>query len=321
MKPPSNISRSFALSALAFLLASCNTLKREHAKPGLGPTAWTTFDGKQMPWKEWKVPSGIETKTVVIAIHGLSGAASDFWLLGERLPPQGIAVYGYELRGQGNDPDTVRRGDIDSASLWLRDLLTFHRLVRARHPKTPIVWYGESLGSLIALHTAAKDYRHTPDALILASPVAGLRQKLSDIERWLLLGASHALPTMRLKLGDLAGVDESKMRVTSTSTHGDQMQKTPHHVGSFTLRTLREIDGLLQENARAAHRVDVPVLIVASPHDIVSTPDQVQQLFEELGTEDKLMHWYSRSYHLLLHDVQREKVLDDVTRWIRKRAL
>ena len=90
-------------------------MKREHAKPGLGPTAWTTFDGKQMPWKEWKVPSGIETKTVVIAIHGLSGAASDFWLLGERLPPQGIAVYGYELRGQGTDPDTVRRGDIDSA--------------------------------------------------------------------------------------------------------------------------------------------------------------------------------------------------------------
>ena len=113
------------------LLASCSSFKREHAKPGLGPAAWTTFDGKQMPWKEWKVPSGTETKTVVIAIHGLSGAASDFWLLGERLPPQGIAVYGYELRGQGNDPDTVRRGDIDSASLWLRDLLTFHRLVRA----------------------------------------------------------------------------------------------------------------------------------------------------------------------------------------------
>lgn len=309
------------LVLLGFILSSCTTFKREHAKPALAATTWTSFDGKEMPWKEWKVPAGIETKTLVIAIHGLSGAASDFWLLGERLPPQGIAVYGYELRGQGNDPDVARRGDIDSATQWLRDLLTFHRLIRERHPKTPIVWYGESLGSLIALHTAAKDYRHTPDALILASPVAGLRQHLSDVERWLLLGASRALPTMRLKLGDLAGVNESKMRVTSTSTHGEQMKKTPHHVESFTLRTLREIDSLLHENTRAAHRIDVPVLIVASPHDIVSSPDQVQQLFEELHTDDKLMHWYSKSYHLLLHDVQREKVLDDVTRWIRKRSL
>jgi alpha-beta hydrolase superfamily lysophospholipase len=321
LKLPPNISRTFALSALALLLASCSSFKRDHAPPSLGHSAWTSYDGKQMPWKEWKVPAGTETKAVVITIHGLSGAASDFWQLGERLPPQGIAVYGYELRGQGNDPEVASRGDIDSASQWLRDLLTFHRLVRARYPKTPIVWYGESLGSLIALHTAAKDRRGTPDALILASPVAGLRQHLSEVERWLLLGASRALPTMRVKLGDLAGVDESKMRVTSTSTHGEQMKKTPHHVESFTLRTLREIDGLLHENARAAHRIDVPVLIIASPHDIVSTPDQVQQLFEEIRTDDKLMHWYSRSYHLLLHDVQREQVIGDVTRWIRKRTL
>jgi len=140
------------------------------------------------------------------------------------------------------------------------------------------------------------------------------------VERFLLLTASHALPTVRLTLGNLAGVDESKMRVTSTTTHGEGMATNDHHVASFSLRTLREIDSLLQQNTHAAHHIDIPVLVVASPHDIVASPDQVQELFQSLNTSDKLLHWYSRSYHLLLHDVQREQVLEDVTSWALRRA-
>ncbi len=271
-----------------------------------------------MAWKQWPLAKEQREKAVVITVHGLSGAASDFWLLGQELPKQGITVYGYELRGQGHDPDLSMRGDIFSADLWLKDLLAFHRLVRQRHPKTPIIWYGESLGSLIAMHSAAKQRRGTPDALILASPIAGLRQHPSEMERFLLLTTSRVLPNIRVRLGDIAGIDEKKMRVTSASTHGEQMARTPHHVSAFSLRTLREINALLEENNRAAHRIDIPVLLLASPHDIVSSPDQVQALFKEIGSQDKRLHWYTQSYHLLLHDIQHEDVLRDVETWLKR---
>ncbi len=268
-----------------------------------------------MPWREWPVPSGVQEKAVVITVHGLSGAASDFWLLGERLPPQGCTVYGYELRGQGNDPDKAKRGDIRSAKLWLQDLHAFHRLVKARHPGKPIIWYGESLGSLIALHTAV-DYPGGPDGLVLASPVAGLRQKISPVQELALRGTSFVVPRVRLTLGGLAGVDESKIRVTSTSTHGGQMARTPHHVGEFSLRLLREIGSLIDRNPAAARRLSVPVLVLGSPHDVVSSPDQVQVLFGQIGSQDKVLHWYSRSYHLLLHDVQHDQVVADLEQWL-----
>lgn len=309
---------TFLLSLALFGLVSCAPFQK--VRPALYHEQWVSYDGKQMPWKEWPVARGERPKAVVIAVHGLSGATSDFWLLGERLPPKGIAVYAHELRGQGKDPDMAMRGDILKADKWLRDLITFHRLVRERHPKAPIVWYGESLGSLIALHTAAWERRGAPDALILASPVAGLRVQLGELERFLIRTTSFALPSIRVKLGDLAGLDESKVRVTSQTTHGTQMQKTPHHVESFTLRLLREVDSMIQQNDRAANQIEIPSLVLASPHDIIATPDQVQGLFKEIKTGDKRLNWYSRSYHLLLHDVQREKVLQDLVLWLDKQS-
>lgn len=302
------------MALMVLAMASCASVRP--AKPSaLGAATWTSYDGKEMPWKEWPVPKGTPVKGVIITVHGLSGASSDFWPLGKALPPQGWWVYGYELRGQGNDPDLARRGDIGSADQWLKDLTTFHKLVKACHPGLPIIWYGESLGTLITLHAATRG-EAAPDALVMATPIAGLRKKVSVAERCLLLTGSRIVPGLHLKLGDLAGVDENKIRVTSTTTHGGQMEVTPHHVPAFTLRLLREIDRLMSGNARAAARVSMPVLMLGSPYDVVSAPDQVQHLFGQLHSPDKRLYWYTRSYHLLLHDVQRDEVVGDFSKWL-----
>jgi alpha-beta hydrolase superfamily lysophospholipase len=314
-------ARSILIVLACALLASCAPFKPREARPMLGEKEWVSYDGKVMPWHATLPPHGTKLKGVVITIHGLSGAASDFWLLHERLPPQGFAVYGYELRGQGNDPDVEARGDIHSSRQWLRDLETFHLLVKRRHPKAKVFWYGESLGSLIAFHTTTSRLRTSrdPDGIILASPVAGLRMAVSDFRKWLLNTAAALTPRQRYTLGELAGVDESRIHVTSTSTHGGQMAKTPHHVESFTLRLLAEIGRLLDENPKSARRLRLPVLFLASPNDVLSSPDQVHTLFQQIGSEKKTLHWYTRSYHLLLHDVQHEDVAEDILKWLNKR--
>ncbi len=104
--------------------------------------------------------AGTPLRAVVITVHGLSGAASDFWMLDESLPPRGIAVCGLELRGMGNDPDVKQRGDIPSVRIWERDLLTFHNLVRARHPGVPVylVWRKPGIAHRAA-HAGGPDVR------------------------------------------------------------------------------------------------------------------------------------------------------------------
>ncbi len=312
------LQRLLVLTVLT-VLSGCASVKKMAAGRGvLRAEEWISYDGKTMPCKVWPVPAGVTPRGVVIAVHGLSGAKSDFWYLGEQLPLRGYAVYAYDLRGQGNDPVVTERGDISGASAWQRDLATFHALVKRRHPKTPVFWYGESLGSLIALHTAADLLGNwsDPDGIILASPVAGLRMTLSGFQRFLLETAAKLSPRSRYTLGELAGVDESKIKVTSTSTHGGQMAITPHHVSAFSLRLLSTIGGMLDANTGSAHHLKMPVLFVASPNDVLSSADQIQALFAQIRSRDKKLLWYTRSYHLLLHDVQREEVVHDVTHWL-----
>jgi acylglycerol lipase len=317
-----NFRRRLVFVLLGLLVTGCAQLRPPEARPMLGTNEWSSYDGKVMPWRVTLPPRDTPIQAVVITIHGLSGAASDFWLLHERLPLKGYAVYGYEIRGQGNDPVVTARGDILSAKQWLRDLETFHRLVKKRHPDKKIFWYGESLGSLIAFHTAALRLRSRldPDGIVMASPVAGLRMAVSDFRKRLIKTAAALAPRQRYSLGELSGADESKIRVTSTSSLGGQMAKTPHHVESFTLRLLGEVGRLMDENENAAKRMDLPLLFLASPNDVLSSPDQVQALFRQIESEKKTLHWYSQSYHLLLHDVQHEEVLADVLKWLNKRT-
>lgn len=68
-----------------------------------------------------------------------------------------VALYAYDIRGQGFDPVRERRGDIDAPDNWYRDLHTFTELVRKNHPRAKIVWQGESMGSLILSNAYLND--------------------------------------------------------------------------------------------------------------------------------------------------------------------
>lgn len=286
---------------------------------------WSSFDGKVMPWRSGNPVTKEKIKAVVITIHGLSGAASDFWMLEQDWPKRGMAVYGLQLRGQGNDPDLRLRGDIESSRTWKRDLRAFHLLVKERHPDTPVFWYAESLGTLIALHTIA-DYMQEeragqqPAGIILSSPVAGLRYRPTGIKERLIHAAVLTVPWWRVNLEKMARVDDTKIRVTHETTFAEQMAITPHYVPKLTLRLLGQIDEMIMESRESAGKLNLPVLMLGSPNDVIASEAQVQQLFDTLASKDKTLQWYRQSYHLLLHDVERTEVMENATRWVEQQA-
>ncbi len=296
-----------------------------HATPQLSTASWTSTDGKTLPYQQWPGPAAMETtlrkpRGVIICVHGLSGASSDFWPAGEALPTKGFVVYGMELRGMGNDPVKADHGNISDRSLWVEDLLTFTQLIRKKHPNVPLYWFGESLGALISVHAAAglgPKQSQILDGLILTSPVIAFRQEIPWWKYWPLRGLIAIWPSKRIMLEDLG---DSEVKVTSETTHSQQMEKTPHYVPYFTLRLFGQLEKFVRGSDSAAEAVQIPFLLLYTPNDVFTTQEQLEAFFARIPASSKTKHFFPKSYHLLLHDVERETALEALSEWLEQQS-
>ncbi|HEX5790320.1 MAG TPA: alpha/beta fold hydrolase, partial [Luteolibacter sp.] len=225
------LSSWLSLVALFLGLAGCSQNGRAVTSRGI------QGKGETFGYRRWVSPD-VEPDVVLIGIHGFCGASLDYRNLGEhlmRLQPK-TALYAYEVRGQGSDPIHERRGDIGRPSDWYGDLRAFTQLVREQHPKAKVVWYGESMGALIAVHAWDQaPAGHPPcDGLVLSSPIVRFRDDIPDWTPGLVQVAATALPLARVSLQTLMGGQDIQM--TAGAKHMEQANKNPYHVEAYTLR-------------------------------------------------------------------------------------
>ena len=278
-----------------------------------------SFDGDRLPYTTWMPKTAPDQ--IIIGVHGISGAASDYKPLGDHLLANlpGTAIYAAETRGQGNDPIKERQGHIGDRREWFRDLTTFTRLIRKKHPKARIVWCGESMGSLIVMHTYAYavDRSGLCDAMILSSPIVDIRGDFPKWKEHLANGAAALLPKARVSLEALAG--KSDVKVTKNAIHSEQAQKNPYHIERHTLRLLTTLGDMIRGMKKASRSLNIPLYVLYGGKDVFSDPKDVKIFLENLPETTKSKQtFYPESFHLLFHDHQSDKVVADIEKWLRK---
>ncbi|MFT4549927.1 MAG: acylglycerol lipase [Verrucomicrobiales bacterium] len=288
--------------------------------PTLGKKFWVSHDGEKFPITRWGGKS--KPETVIVAVHGLSGAASDFAPLGEYFQDRSTSVYSYALRGQGNDPRKDKVGDIKDPELWYEDLDTFLTLVRAENPNARLFLYGESLGGLISLYgmeALSGENRDAIRGVILSSPVVSLkdRESVSRLRYAILKSAITLMPRRKISLERLAA-DKEDMHITGDADHRENVRGTPHAVDKFSFRLLGTLEKLIDGSRAQAAKIRKPILVLYPAHDLLTTPEDVEDWFGALETEDKEKYLFAKSYHLLLHDKERESVLERVRAWLER---
>lgn len=314
---------------LGFFGASCQRkpnytlVNHTYEKPRLGEKTFTTTDRQSFSYRKFLNQSkkNNEPKTVVIALHGFCGASIDYANLGKHLLEKypDIALYAYEVRGQGLDPVHERRGDIDQAEDWYRDLDTFTRLVRQKHPRANIVWQGESMGSLIltnAYRTEIDQGRKPAcDAIIITSPVVGIRGDFPTWKKHTVRAIAKIFPSARLSLETLSGGQSVQM--TADSTHNEQSEINAWHVERHTLRLLIQLHDMIEDMKPSASMIKVPTLVVHGGQDYFTDAADVEDFYRKLSqTPKKKRLYYPEAHHLLMYDVQKERVMGDIGKWL-----
>ena len=312
--------RALLASVGILLVTSCSAQNAvpDAPKIRLDETHLHSFDGDKLPYTRWMPRE--EPDLIIIGVHGISGAASDYRPLAKHILASfpKVAVYGAETRGQGNDPVKERRGNIGNRKDWFKDLTSFTSLIRKKHPKAKIVWCGESMGSLIILHAYAysEDRKNLCDAMILASPITDIR---GDFPRWkvsLVNVVATLLPKIRVSLESLSGEDE--VRVTKDTVHTEQAATNSYHVKRHTLHLLTTLGDMILKSKEASQKLDIPLIVLYGGKDVFSDPKDVEAFVAGLPKEVPLTRkYYPESFHLLFHDHQSDKVIADIVSWIK----
>jgi len=309
---------TFALCAAAVVAGGCApkyTTVVYRKEPKAGGVMDDAFG-----YRRWIVPNS-KPDIVLIGIHGFCGASIDYNNLGnylmEHQPRTGL--YAYEVRGQGSDPIRQRRGDIGDPQDWYRDLFAFTQLVQERHPNAKVVWFGESMGALIAAHAWRVSPPGDPPcaALVLSSPIVRFRD---DVPAWtpaLVQVAATTLPLARISLETLAGGQDVQM--TQTSHHNEQAKKNSYHIEEYTLRLIGALTRLIEGMNDCATTFRSPVLVLHGGKDFFNSDSDVRGFVARVPAGGSITYRdYPDAYHLLMYDEKKELIFRDIARWLNR---
>lgn len=273
-----------------------------------------SFDTTPFSFLKWENAESPEK--VIICVHGFCGAANDFEGFARDLLEQvpDFAIYAYNLRGMGFDPVENRRGDIESADYWLKDLEHFTKHVKNLHPDATVFWCGESLGAMIATHTAAR--AELCDGLILLSPVVRIGTQIASWKIKLAQWACRLFPAARVRLRTFTG--SKKVQVTQgAEDHEGQSQTNAWHIDNFSLRLLNGILSLIIAMPKKARDIHEPTLLLYGGKDFFTPTDAIENWMHHFPSETQVKSVvFPEAYHLLLYDQHSPTIFAHAAEWI-----
>jgi alpha-beta hydrolase superfamily lysophospholipase len=156
-----------------------------------------TPDGIDLLTRHWPaVRSPGSPRAEILIVHGVGEHSGRYEHVGDALAAAGFDVHSYDQRGFGSSGG--RRAWVDTWNTAHADLEARVAELRSAADGRPIVLYGHSLGSLIALGYALSE-RPRPDLLVLSAP--GLDDRLAGWRKALATVLDRLLPDLALDAG------------------------------------------------------------------------------------------------------------------------
>src|SRR3954470_18487138 len=299
---PVNVSSAVAVNFVstreALMTHVLTPTAREETVPG--------SSGLNIFVRFWR-PSG-SARAIVVICHGLNAHSGQYQSVGEQFAAGGLAVYALDLRGRGRSDG--ERFYVDKFADYVSDVATVIALAKAREPGLSVYLLGHSAGGVVSCIYAVE---HQSELAGLICESFAFQVPTPDFAIAVLKGISHLAPHAHVV--KLTNEDFSRDPQVVRAMNNDPL--IAHEVQpTRTVAELARADERLKKEFRL---IALPVLILHGTSDKVTRPSGSQLFYDTAGSTDKTLKLYDGHYHDLLNDVDKEKVLADISGWITTR--
>ncbi len=253
----------------------------------------------------------VTPRASVVILHGLKEHSGRYDLVGDRLARDGYAARAFDLLGHGNSEG--RRCYVSRFDRYTEELASFLERVRRGEPEAPVFVLAHSMGGTVAVLLAlyqGLDVR----GLILSSPVLQPGEDVSPLLVRLSKVVGAVLPWVPAVRVDEAAL--SRDPAVAREVRRDPLVPSgnaPARTGAELLRAIELIDARIEY-------LSLPLLVLHGTADRLADPDGSRYLAENVSSGDVTLKLYEGFYHETLNDPERDRVVDDILRWLDARA-
>lgn len=278
--------------------------------PAIDGAAFTMADGAVLPYRLW-TPAG-DIKAVIVALHGFNDYSRAWEMPAETWAKAGIATYAYDQRGFGRAP---RPGIWAGDAALTGDLRAAVALVAAKHPGVPIFIAGESMGGAVVMAAFTSGGLGVAKGAILSAPAVRGRETLSWWSNAWLWILAHTVP------GFAPTVEGIGIRPSDNIPMLRELGRDPLVIKRTRVDALYGLVGLMDAAYAAAPAFDATSLILIGANDNLIPDDAMSAMLDRLPKSgDRMVKTYATGFHMLLRDLGRAKVQEDVADWVLERA-
>jgi alpha-beta hydrolase superfamily lysophospholipase len=299
---------------LLFALAGCAPALApqglEDTSPVIESDMFVTRDGLRLPLREWDAKN---TKAVIVALHGMSDYSEAFEMSAPWWADHGITTIAYDQRGFGRAPDPGIWGGADAMRTDLADCVN---AVHAKFPNLPVYALGESMGGAVVLSALADATPPQIAGAILVAPAVWSREDMPLSYRAALWLTAHLVPWLHVSGNGLHIWPSDNIPMLR------KLSRDPLFQHDARTDQVYGLVGLMDDARHTPEHLasPPPILFVYGANDQVIPREPTEAVIKELDGR-AVGRRYDNGYHMLLRDLEGERVWADIAAWIKTGSL